>query len=64
VAILEDVIADERDHYQILGNLIRSRGHLPALPVQEAQAALDDLVASRDKGVLARPAGWAMPSME
>jgi VIT1/CCC1 family predicted Fe2+/Mn2+ transporter len=57
VAILEDVIADERDHYQILGNLIRSRGHLPALPVQEAQAALDDLVASRDKG-RARVSGW------
>jgi VIT1/CCC1 family predicted Fe2+/Mn2+ transporter/rubrerythrin len=57
VAILEEVIADERDHYQILGNLIRSRGHLPALPVHEAQAALDDLVASRDKGS-SKAAGW------
>ena len=32
VAILEEVIADEREHYLTLGNLIRSRGALPALP--------------------------------
>jgi rubrerythrin len=29
VAILEEVIADEREHYQTLGNLIRSRRPLP-----------------------------------
>jgi VIT1/CCC1 family predicted Fe2+/Mn2+ transporter/rubrerythrin len=57
IAILQEVIADERDHYQILGNLIRSRGHLPALPAQETQAALDDLVATRDKGRI-RTAAW------
>jgi rubrerythrin len=28
VAILQEVIADEREHYQTLGNLIRSRGAL------------------------------------
>ena len=50
IAILEEVIADEREHYQTLGNLIRSRGEFPALPPEQAQAALDDLVAARDKG--------------
>jgi VIT1/CCC1 family predicted Fe2+/Mn2+ transporter/rubrerythrin len=50
VAILHEVIADEREHYLTLGNLIRSRGALPALPADQAQAALDDLVAARDKG--------------
>jgi rubrerythrin len=29
IAILQEVIADEREHYQTLGNLIRSRGALP-----------------------------------
>lgn len=50
MAILEEVIADEREHYLTLGNLIRARGPLPSLPVEQAQAALDDLVAARDKG--------------
>ncbi len=50
VAILQEVIADEREHYLTLGNLIRSRGALPALPADQAQAGLDDLVAARDKG--------------
>jgi VIT1/CCC1 family predicted Fe2+/Mn2+ transporter/rubrerythrin len=50
VAILQEVIADEREHYQMLGTLIRSRGTLPPLPSQQIQAALDDLVAARDEG--------------
>src|ERR1700730_17889496 len=49
VAILEEVIADEREHYQTLGNLIRSRRSLPAMPPEQAQQALDDLLAARDK---------------
>jgi vacuolar iron transporter family protein len=57
VAILEEAIADERDHYLTLGNLIRSRGALASLPAAQAQAALDDLVAVRDKGH-AQAAGW------
>src|ERR1700724_203868 len=32
VAILEEGIADEREHYQTLGNLIRSRRPLSAMP--------------------------------
>ena len=50
IAILDEVIADEREHYQILGNLIRSRRPLPPLPPEQAQGALDDLLAARDKG--------------
>jgi len=57
IAILEEVIADEREHYLTLGGLIRSRGALPALPPEQLQAALDDLVATRDKGN-PRTAGW------
>lgn len=57
LAILEEVIADEREHYLTLGNLIRSRGTLPALPPEQAQAALNELVASRNKGH-AQAASW------
>jgi VIT1/CCC1 family predicted Fe2+/Mn2+ transporter/rubrerythrin len=57
VAILQEVIADEREHYQTLGSLIRSRGSLPALPAEQAQAAFNDLVAARDKGHT-KAAGW------
>src|SRR3984893_18799637 len=42
VAILQEVIADEREHYQTLGTLIRSRGTLPALPSEQVQAAIDE----------------------
>lgn len=57
IAILEEVISDEREHYQTLGNLIRSRRPLPAMPPEQAQEALDDLVAERDKGQR-QAAGW------
>jgi VIT1/CCC1 family predicted Fe2+/Mn2+ transporter/bacterioferritin (cytochrome b1) len=57
VAILEEVIADEREHYQTLGNLIRSRRPLPVMPPEQAQQALDDLLAARDKGHT-QAAGW------
>ena len=57
VAILQEVIADEREHYLTLGNLIRRRGALPPLAPEQAQAALDELVATRDKG-RAHAASW------
>jgi VIT1/CCC1 family predicted Fe2+/Mn2+ transporter/rubrerythrin len=57
IAILKEVIADEREHYQTLSNLIRSRRLLPALPPKQAQEALDDLLTARDKGH-AKAAGW------
>ena len=50
VEIFKEVIADGREHYSTQGNLIRSRGALPALPPEQAQAALDDLVAARNRG--------------
>ena len=57
IGILKEVIADEREHYLTLGHLIRSRGALPSLPPEGAQAVLDDLVAVRNKGH-AQAAGW------
>ncbi len=50
VEILREVMADEREHYRTLGNLIRARGPLPALTTEQAQEALDDLLAARQKG--------------
>lgn len=50
VAILEEVIADEKDHYQALGHLIRRRRPAPEVTTEEAQRALDELVAARDAG--------------
>ena len=57
VAILEEVIADEREHYQTISNLIRSRRPLPVMSSEQAQEALDDLLAARDKGHT-QAAGW------
>src|ERR1700722_1675932 len=57
IAILEEVIADEREHYLTLGNLIRSRRPLPTMPPEQAQEALDDLLAAREKSQT-QAAGW------
>jgi VIT1/CCC1 family predicted Fe2+/Mn2+ transporter/rubrerythrin len=58
IAILDEVLADEQDHYRALGNLIRERGSLaPQLSQGEAQVALDELIATRDKG-RRRSASW------
>jgi VIT1/CCC1 family predicted Fe2+/Mn2+ transporter/rubrerythrin len=50
VVILKQVLADERDHYATLGNLIRHHVPQTALDPAEAKAALDQLVAAREKG--------------
>ncbi|HEV2578771.1 MAG TPA: VIT1/CCC1 transporter family protein [Acidobacteriaceae bacterium] len=50
IAILEEVISDEKDHYQALGHLIRGRRPAPQVTTEEAQRALDELVAARDAG--------------
>ena len=57
IAILHQVLQDEREHYTTLGNLIRRV--LPPTKMEPAQAkrALDDLMAARDKGK-ARSASW------
>jgi vacuolar iron transporter family protein len=57
IAILNEVIADEREHYQTLGSLIRSRRPLPALPPEQAQEALDSLLSARKEGH-PQAAGW------
>ena len=55
--ILKEVVGDEQDHYRVLGNLIRDRRPLPQLSPEEAQRAIDELVAARDQGKK-RPGSW------
>jgi vacuolar iron transporter family protein len=50
VMVLQEVLGDEREHYQILSNLIRSRRPLPRTTPEQAQEALDDLLTSRRQG--------------
>jgi VIT1/CCC1 family predicted Fe2+/Mn2+ transporter/rubrerythrin len=50
LAVLKQVIEDEQEHYNILGNLIRDRRPLPRSTPEEAQTALNELIAARDKG--------------
>jgi VIT1/CCC1 family predicted Fe2+/Mn2+ transporter/bacterioferritin (cytochrome b1) len=50
IAVLHAVISDEREHYQTLSNLIRSRCSLPRTTPEQAQAALDDLLTSQRQG--------------
>jgi len=47
--ILHEVIADEREHYQTLRNLISTQ-RLPDLSPQDARTALDELLRARRKG--------------
>jgi VIT1/CCC1 family predicted Fe2+/Mn2+ transporter/rubrerythrin len=57
IAILEEVLKDERDHYRTLSNLIGEPRPLPFYSPDQARVALDDLLAARQAG---RPkvAGW------
>jgi VIT1/CCC1 family predicted Fe2+/Mn2+ transporter/rubrerythrin len=57
ISILREVIDDEQEHYRILGNLIRDRRPLPRATAEEAQLALNELIAARDKG-RPRTATW------
>lgn len=56
VAVLHEVIADEREHSRILRDLIQSGPPIPDMTPEQAQAALDDLLASRQGH--AEAAGW------
>jgi vacuolar iron transporter family protein len=49
VRILQQAIEDEREHYQTLSALIRNRRPLPHPTPEQAQKALDELLAARDK---------------
>jgi len=49
VAILNEVIADEREHYKTLHELVRAQ-RLPDLSPEDARSALEDLLRARRKG--------------
>jgi vacuolar iron transporter family protein len=57
VAILKQVIDDEREHYRILGNLIESGPPIPDMTPEQAKLALEELLSSRKEGH-AETAGW------
>jgi VIT1/CCC1 family predicted Fe2+/Mn2+ transporter len=57
VAILHEVMEDEREHYRVLSDLVRSTGPLPELTPVEAQKALDSLLAGGEKERHEAP-GW------
>lgn len=57
IAILREVIEDEKDHYRALGNLIRDRAPRAQRSSEQAQQALDELIAAREKG-RPRAASW------
>jgi VIT1/CCC1 family predicted Fe2+/Mn2+ transporter len=62
IAILKEVIADEREHYQALRNLVRSRRPLPAMSPEQAQEELDRLLNARKEGH-PQAAGWVGDSI-
>ena len=57
IHILEEAIEDERDHYQTLSALIRNRRPLPHPTPEQAQKALDELLAAREQEH-PKAAGW------
>jgi VIT1/CCC1 family predicted Fe2+/Mn2+ transporter/rubrerythrin len=48
--ILTQVLKDERQHYQILSNLIRNRGPVPQSSPEQVKQALDELLAASQQG--------------
>lgn len=57
IVILQSVLKDEREHYQLLNNLIRNRRPLPPFSPDQARKALDELLAARQAGTT-KAAGW------
>ncbi len=58
IAILDQVIEDEKEHYRELGSLLRGHYQAPAgAPKIEAQAVLDELLAKRNNG-RKQPGAW------
>jgi rubrerythrin len=49
IDILGQVPKDEREHYQVLNNLIRNRGPLPPFPPDQARKALEATAAIRQR---------------
>ncbi len=58
IAILDQVIEDEKDHYRELGSLLRGHYTAPAgAPKIEAKAVLQELLAKRNQG-RKQPGAW------
>src|ERR1700693_4025090 len=57
IKVLNEILEDEREHYQLLGNLIRNRRPIPQSSPEQARQALDDLMAAREQGHL-KASGW------
>ncbi len=57
LAILHNVLEDEKEHYQTLSNLIRTPHWLPAVTADQAQKALEEILAARNKGQR-QASGW------
>jgi VIT1/CCC1 family predicted Fe2+/Mn2+ transporter len=57
IRILKEAIEDEREHYQTLSGLIRNRRPLPHPTPEQAQKALDELLAAREADH-PKAAGW------
>jgi vacuolar iron transporter family protein len=57
IRILNEAIEDEREHYQTLSALIRNRRPLPHPTPEQAQKALDELLAAREADH-PKAAGW------
>jgi predicted membrane protein (TIGR00267 family) len=57
VKVLNQVLEDEREHYQLLASLIRNQRPIPPSTPEQAREALDGLMAAREKGRL-RASGW------
>ena len=57
IRILEQAIEDEREHYRTLSALIRNRRPLPKASPEQAQKALDELLAARHEDH-PKAAGW------
>jgi len=55
--ILDQVLEDEREHYQTLSGLIRNRRPLPRSSPEQARKALDELLAFREEDH-PKAAGW------
>ena len=57
LTILHKVLEDEKEHYQTLSNLIRTPHWLPTVTADQAQKALDEILAARNKGQR-QASGW------
>ena len=57
VKLLNEVLEDERSHYQTLGNLIRNRRPIPQTSPEQARQALDGLMAAWQQGH-PKASGW------